>query len=63
MTTRIWKQQNQPTQPFGSGSTIPTGGSSEPEGYGMTTTIVVVDGADGLTPDMLRVRDERTEKD
>ena len=31
-------------------------GGNEPEGNGMETKIVVVDGADGLTPDMVRVR-------
>lgn len=31
-------------------------GFCEPEANGMTTSIVVVDGVDGLTPDMLRRR-------
>lgn len=31
-------------------------GGYEPEANGMKTTIVVVDGADGLTPDFLRTR-------
>lgn len=35
-------------------------GSNEQEANGMTTTIVAVDGADGLTPDMLRKRKKGT---
>ena len=40
-----------------------TTGSCEQKDSGMTTTIVVVDGADGLTPDMLRVVRPRTLND